>query len=146
MTADMLSMRKDSHHSSRNTQENYVPEVKLFKPTDVEQNYNDRGTSWHEFVNEKDNSPLASGITYLRDSDFEWTLWYDEMMTCIDPRATARVTVDGRAYSLARGESIWLPKGTVARYRSVRLALMYYAISPSDWRNDTRYATYARSR
>ncbi|RWD49584.1 MAG: hypothetical protein EOS25_20305 [Mesorhizobium sp.] len=128
------------------TQEKPVSEVKLFKPAGVEQKYNDRGTSWHEFVNEKDNSPLASGITYLRDSDFDWTLWYDEMMICIDPGQLLEVTVDGRAYSLARGESIWLPKGTVARYRSVGLALMYYAISPADWRNDARYARYAQSR
>ncbi|RUV27551.1 MAG: hypothetical protein E5X43_14145 [Mesorhizobium sp.] len=85
-----------------------MPEVKLFKPTDVEQNYNHRGTSWHEFVNEKDDSPLASGTTYLRDSDFEWTLWYDEMI-CIDPGQLLEVTVDGRAYSLARGECIGSP-------------------------------------
>ncbi|RWG11192.1 MAG: hypothetical protein EOQ55_28855 [Mesorhizobium sp.] len=122
-----------------------MSKVRLFKPTEIEQKYNDRGTSWHEFVNEKDGAPIASGVTYLRDSDFEWTLWYDEIMICIDPGHLLQVTVDGCAYPLASGESIWLPKGTVAKYRSVGLALMYYAISPPDWRKDAKYARDAQS-
>ncbi|WP_352966200.1 hypothetical protein [Mesorhizobium sp. M1312] len=92
-----------------------------------------RGTSWHEFVNEQDSSGFASGITYFQDSDFEWTLWYDEMMICIDPGQLLEVVVDGHAHTFAKGDSIWLPSGTIARYRSTGLALIYYAISPSDW-------------
>jgi ethanolamine utilization protein EutQ (cupin superfamily) len=108
--------------------------VKLFSAGNVEQKFNDRGTSWHEFINEKDNSKFGSGITYFQDSDFEWTLWYDEMLICIDPGKLLEIVVDGHAYPLEKGDSIWIPEGTVARYRAVGHALIYYAISPANWR------------
>jgi ethanolamine utilization protein EutQ (cupin superfamily) len=123
-----------------------MAEVKYFRPNDFDQTFNDRGTSVHEFVNEKDNSAFSCGITYMRDSDFDWTLWYDEMLICIDPGELFEVVVDGRTYSLAKDDSIWLPKGTIARYRSIGLALVYAIISPADWRKDAQYIRYRKDR
>ncbi|TIL29717.1 hypothetical protein [Mesorhizobium sp.] len=123
-----------------------MAEVKYFRPTDFDQAFNDRGTSVHEFVNEKDNSAFSCGITSFRDSDFDWTLWYDEMLICIDPGELLEVSVDGHAYSLAKGDCIWLPKGTAARYRSIGLALVYCVISPADWRKDAQYIRYRKDR
>ncbi|WP_352956355.1 hypothetical protein [Mesorhizobium sp. M1322] len=123
-----------------------MAEVKYFRPIGFERRFNDRGTSVHEYINEQDHPAFSCGITSFRDSDFDWTLWYDEMLICIDPGGLLEVSADGNAYSLAKGDCIWLPNGTSARYRSIGLALVYWVISPADWRKDARYIRYRKDR
>ncbi|MGE0008553.1 MAG: hypothetical protein AB7S92_23610 [Parvibaculaceae bacterium] len=111
-----------------------MTKVEMFRPETLEKAFSTRGTCLHEFVNEQNGSTFASGIVYFHDVNYEWTLWYDEMLICVDPGGGFEVVVGEDIYSLSKGDSVWLPKDTPLTYRSKGLAIAYYAVSPADWK------------
>jgi ethanolamine utilization protein EutQ (cupin superfamily) len=111
-----------------------MAKIEMFRPERLENVFGTRGTCLHEFVSEQNGSAFASGAVYFRDVNFEWSLWYDEMLICVDPGEAFEVIVGEDVYSLNRGDSVWLPRHTSLTYRSKGLAFAYYAVSPADWK------------
>ena len=74
--------------------------------------------------------PRGVGWGRLRNARIPWTIRYDEVLTVFE--GELRVHTGSEVHELQPRDCIWLPAGTELVYEA-ELALVHFAIHPSDW-------------
>ena len=76
---------------------------------------------------------LGCGIMEMEESEFPWTLSYDEMDYVISGRL--EVKTGEETLSAGAGELIYLPKGSRIRFSAPGKTRFLYVTYPADWKN-----------
>lgn len=73
---------------------------------------------------------LGTGFGRFTNAEIPWTVQYDEVLLVLEGELTVRT--DEGDLTAGPKDCIWLPTGTALTY-SARSALVFYAIEPSNW-------------
>lgn len=74
---------------------------------------------------------LGCGIMEMKETTFEWTLQYDEIVHLIEGHLD--IIIDGRKVSADAGEMILLTKGNTIQFSVPSYARYLYVTYPADW-------------
>ena len=75
---------------------------------------------------------LGCGVMEIRQSEFPWTMQYDEIDYVIS--GTLSVHLDSHVITAAPGEVILIPKGSKIRFAAKDCARFLYVTYPADWK------------
>jgi ethanolamine utilization protein EutQ (cupin superfamily) len=108
----------------------------LFRRSDLKPAMSPRGTFLAEYVNGEQGAAMAGGMVVFDNADFTMTLWYDELFVPLDIATELEVRTPGQRFQMSPGDVLWLPAGTEVGYKSVGRSLIFYAVTPADWRKE----------
>jgi len=74
---------------------------------------------------------LACGIMEMEETEFEWTLTYDEVDYIIE--GTLDIVMDGRTTRVEKGEIILIPKNTKIKFSTPNKVRFMYVCYPANW-------------
>lgn len=81
----------------------------------------------------KESPRIGCGLMVMKDTDFDWTLNYDEVDYIISGRLD--ICIDGRTVSAGPGEIILIPKGSSITFSVKGEVRFIYVVYPADWAN-----------
>ena len=82
-----------------------------------------------------DESPrLGCGLMELENTDFPWTLNYDEMDIILEGTLIIK-NPDGTQVEAKQGEVVFIPKGTSLVFSTPFYTKFLYIVYPADWQN-----------
>ena len=77
---------------------------------------------------------LGCGLMELENTDFPWTLNYDEMDVILEGTLIIK-NPDGTQVEAKQGEVIFIPKGTSLVFSTPFYTKFLYIVYPADWQN-----------
>ncbi|HWQ77308.1 MAG TPA: cupin domain-containing protein [Anaerovoracaceae bacterium] len=77
-----------------------------------------------EFINKEDGSTMRGGFITLEDSRFDWEGACEEIFYILE--GILNIFVDGSAYAAQPGDTVFLPKGAKAVFRSEKMTKIFY--------------------
>lgn len=91
----------------------------------------DSNVALMDIVTTRESPNMGAGFMTIKESDFDWTLHYDEMEYITDGELT--VTVGGKTYQGKAGDVFYIPKNTKIRWSTPSNARFFYVTYPADW-------------
>jgi ethanolamine utilization protein EutQ len=74
---------------------------------------------------------MGAGIATFDACSIEWTVLYDELIVVLE--GTFRLVVGSETFTCTPGDVLWIPENTPLKYEGDK-AVVFYALSPVDWR------------
>lgn len=109
----------------------YQPHVYRF--ADITPNFDAVGNSLHQHFGSAEGAAFAGGVVLFRDSEMDWTVWYNEMLICHAVEEKFEIVIDGKAHEMKAGDIMMLPVGTRLIYRSKGTTTLFFAVAPANW-------------
>ena len=74
---------------------------------------------------------MGAGIASFDGCSIEWTVLYDELIVVLE--GTFRLVVGDKTFTCTPGDVLWITENTPLKYEG-DAAVVFYALSPVDWR------------
>jgi ethanolamine utilization protein EutQ len=87
-----------------------------------------------QYIDAANGSIFAGGLVIFDNCNFDWTVWYDELLFCHRVEGSFSVAVAAQRYDLGAGDSLWLPAGTELRYQCDGRSWLFFCVAPANWR------------
>ena len=87
----------------------------------------------HDLFSLEESPRLGVGIMEMRESDFPWTLRYDEVDYVIEGELS--VVQGERTVTAGPGELIYIPRDSSIRFSAPAFARFLYVTYPADWQS-----------
>lgn len=86
-----------------------------------------------DVVTLEESPRMGAGVMELDNTDFEWTLTYDEFDFVIE--GTLEIEIDGRTITANKGDLIFIPKNSHIHFKTPNKARFMFFTYPADWQN-----------
>lgn len=89
------------------------------------------------WISTHNSTSMAGGLNFLNKVSVPWHLTVDEIIYCLQGQFRLAVeNEDGSedSFTLDPGDVIWMPKDMHIRYESDEKCVIFYAVSPVDWK------------
>lgn len=84
-----------------------------------------------DIVSLEESPRLGCGLMELDNTNFEWTLTYDEIDYVIE--GTLDILIDGRTVRAEAGEVVFIPKNTKIKFSTPNKTRFLYVCYPANW-------------
>ncbi len=84
-----------------------------------------------DLVSFEESPRLGAGMMEMEETNFEWTLTYDEMDYVID--GTLDIIIDDRCVRAKKGEVVYIPKNTKIKFSTPDKVRFFYVVYPANW-------------
>ena len=82
-----------------------------------------------------DEAPrIGAGVMELKETDFSWTLDYDEFDMVIE--GELEIVVEDRVIRGSKGDILYIPRGSRIHFRTSSYARFAYFVYPADWQKN----------
>ncbi|MGI6012249.1 MAG: cupin domain-containing protein [Ruminococcus sp.] len=92
------------------------------------------GVAVKDIVTLEEAPRIGAGVMELKETDFEWTLSYDEFDMVIEGELEI-VTKEGVIRG-KKGDILYIPKGSHIHFRTPSYARFAYFVYPADWQKN----------
>ena len=89
------------------------------------------GVSLKDVTTLEEAPHMGCGIMELDNTEFEWTLTYDEYDIVLE--GTLEIEIDGRVLKACPGEIIYIPKNSHIHFQTPDHTRYVYVTYPADW-------------
>ena len=84
-----------------------------------------------DVVTLEESPRMGAGVMELDNTDFEWTLTYDEFDYVIE--GTLEIEIDGRTIVANKGDLVYIPKNSAIHFKTPNFARYMFFTYPADW-------------
>ncbi len=84
-----------------------------------------------DVITAKDNKNLAAGLMVIKETEFPWTLTYDEIDYIIEGELT--VKINGKDIVAKAGDWMLIPAGSSIVWSAKQYAKFTYITYPANW-------------